>query len=248
MDASERRQILKSGFALPWNRLQSDRRKGVPHPPVQKPAESDGERVDLPPPDAVVVAKSDVHACLADRCSRRKYANDSLRLGQLSYLLWATQGVKEVDKDGMATLRTVPSAGARHAFETYLSVHRVHGLQPGVYRYLPLEHKLLHLSSPEDLSHKINEACLGQNWAGDSAVVFIWACVIYRCEWNYLTEAAKLVLLDAGHVAQNLYVAAEALGCGTCGIAAYDQQAFDALLGLDGEEEMVIYLAPLGRV
>ena len=54
--------------------------------------------------------------------------------------------------------------------------------------------------------------------------------------------------MNAGHICQNLYLACEALGLGTCTIGAYDQQAADALLGLDGHNEFVVYLAPVGRV
>ena len=60
----------------------------------------------------------------------------------LSYLLWCTQGVKEVFQ-GNATLRNVPSAGARHAFETYLLINNVDGITPGLYRFLALEHSLI---------------------------------------------------------------------------------------------------------
>jgi nitroreductase len=60
--------------------------------------------------------------------------------------------------------------------------------------------------------------------------------------------APKLVNLDAGHVCENLYLAAESIGAGTCAVAAYSQAAADALLGVDGEEEFAIYVAPVGKV
>jgi SagB-type dehydrogenase family enzyme len=67
-------------------------------------------------------------------------------------------------------------------------------------------------------------------------------------EWRYHIDSHKVIAIDAGHVGQNLYLACEALGCGTCAIGAYDQEYFDELLELDGEEEFVIYAAPVGRV
>ena len=81
-----------------------------------------------------------------------------------------------------------------------------------------------------------------------SALVFIWSCVPYRGEWRYTTKAHKVMLLDAGHVCQNLYLASESIGCGTCGIGAYDQSSVDDFLGLDGSDEFVVYLAPVGRI
>jgi SagB-type dehydrogenase family enzyme len=66
-------------------------------------------------------------------------------------------------------------------------------------------------------------------------------------EWRYGPAAHRVLLLDAGHVCQNLYLSAEALGAGACAIGAYDQLALDSLLRLDGEEEFVLYLAPVGK-
>jgi len=91
-------------------------------------------------------------------------------------------------------------------------------------------------------------AALGQGFVGESAVTFIWTCLPYRGEWRYQDAAHRGMLLDAGHLCQNLYLACEALGCGTCAIAAYDQEASDRLLGVDGQEEFVVYMAPVGKV
>jgi len=67
-------------------------------------------------------------------------------------------------------------------------------------------------------------------------------------EWRYGLAAHRVIALDAGHVCQNLYLACEAIGAGTCGIAAYNQEAIDQLLRVDGEDEFTIYLAPVGKV
>ena len=72
----------------------------------------------------------------------------------------------------MATRRTVPSAGARHPFETYLIVSRVTGLEPGLYRYLPLSHQLCHLCSDDALPRRLADACFGQEFVANAAVVF----------------------------------------------------------------------------
>jgi SagB-type dehydrogenase family enzyme len=89
----------------------------------------------------------DLATAIGDRQSRRSFNPEPLTLDELSFLLWATQGVRE--KDGGTVLRTVPSAGNRHALETYIAVLRVSDLEPGFYRYLPLEHQLLHLFHEE---------------------------------------------------------------------------------------------------
>lgn len=52
------------------------------------------------------------------------------------------------------TIRNVPSAGGRNALETFLYIRRVEGIKPGLYRFLPLEHKLLLVSDAEDIEEK----------------------------------------------------------------------------------------------
>ncbi|MDM8536256.1 SagB/ThcOx family dehydrogenase [Desulfobacterales bacterium HSG17] len=144
--------------------------------------------------------------------------------------------------------RNVPSAGCRHALETYLAVFNVDNLDPGVYRYLPLSHQLVFEFKDDMLSEKMITASLGQSYPGKSAVTFIWAAIPYRMEWRYGLAAHKVIALDAGHVCQNLYLACEAIDAGACAIAAYDQEELDELIGLDGDEEFAVYLAPVGKV
>jgi len=142
----------------------------------------------------------------------------------------------------------VPSAGARHPLETYLCVFNIDGLDVGFYRYLPLEHQLLFEFNEKDASEKISGATFGQSFIGKAAVTFIWTAIPYRMEWRYGLAAHRVIALDAGHVCQNLYLACEAIGAGTCAIAAYNQEAMDQLLRIDGEDEFTIYLAPVGKV
>ena len=80
-----------------------------------------------------------------------------------------------------------------------------------------------------------------------AAAVFVWTALPARTEWRYGPASVKVIALDAGHVCQNLYLACEAVGAGTCAVAAYHQQLMDRLVQVDGEEEFVIYLAPVGK-
>ena len=162
-------------------------------------------------------------------------------------LLWATQGVRAVVHEA-AVLRTVPSAGCRHPFETYLAVFRVDGLAPALYRYLPLEHALLLEREPEGLDQSLVAATHGQRFVAQAAVCFIWTVIPARTEWRYAEASYKVIALDAGHVCQNLYLACEAVGSGTCAIAAYRQDLMDGLLGVDGDNEFTVYIAPVGKI
>ena len=126
--------------------------------------------------------------------------------------------------DAESNLRTVPSAGCRHALETYVAIFRVEGIPKAIYRYLPLSHQLVEFIIYENLEELISRAALGQSFAGKSAVTFIWTTIPARMEWRYSIASYKVIAIDAGHVCQNLYLACETVGAGTCAIAAYDQE------------------------
>ena len=131
---------------------------------------------------------------------------------------------------------------------TYLIIFNVTGLDEGIYRYLPVDNSLLFESYQNSLSKKITEATFGQSFIGTAAAVFIWTTIPYRVEWRYDIAAHRVIAIDAGHVCQNLYLACEAIDSGTCAIAAYDQEKMDKLINVDGKDEFVIYLAPVGKI
>lgn len=191
---------------------------------------------------------------LSERVSRRTYADRELTLKELSFLLWASQGIRRfTGENPRITFRTVPSAGSRHPLETYLFINRVEGLPAGLYHYLPAQNQLECLDSDHEFVDDLTRALCGQHFAAAAPVVFVWSAVPYRTEWRYGLKAAKYILLDAGHVCENLYLACEAIGCGTCAIGAYDQECLDELLGFlpgpSGEKdyECAVYVASVGK-
>ncbi|MCK4597400.1 SagB/ThcOx family dehydrogenase [bacterium] len=242
------RQFLKENVRLTIDFSQTDQSKGLPPPPIEKPFPPDGKRIDLVAKhEWKQIAGVDLTSAINNRISHRRFRSQPLTLEELSFLLWATQGIRQRVNETTAR-RTVPSAGCRHALETYLCVLNVAELEPGIYRYLPLEHQLLFEFGEQELSDKIVTAALGQIFTGKAAVVFIWTAVPYRMEWRYDLAAHKAILLDAGHVCQNLYLACAAIDAGTCAIAAYHQELTDQLLRIDGQDEFTIYMAPVGKI
>lgn len=227
--------------------FQSDQEKKLPQPPlVKEPA--GGQVKDLPRDFESLQMNRNLTELLTTRCSHRVYSEETMSLLQLSFLLWATQGVKEIRGKRYATLRTVPSGGARHGFETYLLVKNVDGLAPGAYHYLPMTHSLEFLGEVPDYSETVSETLVGQKWAAKANVIFYWSFVPYRCEWRYGIYAHRVALIDAGHLGENLYLACESAGLGTCAIGAFDDKSCNQLFSLDGEEEFVVYTAPVGTV
>lgn len=260
------RNLLKSN----WKELEqytSDQQAGLPMPtfvntghgggPQQSPDISDKpeqpERpagqpalISLPDPKVAGLGSKSFASCTADRRSRRKFTADALSLAELSFLLWASQGVRG-QRPERFILRTVPSGGSRHPLDCHVYVRRVTGLASGLYRFMPVEHALAWtgpLTAQTDQA--FDTALLGQLW--NCAALIVWTAVPYRSEWRYTVAAGKLILLDAGHACQALYGACEALDLGTCAIGAYDQAALDACLVVDGVDEFAVYAAPVGRV
>lgn len=249
----ELREVMKGHTSL-YDSVESGEQMRMPQPPLEKPW-SGGKLISLTKEFEGVIKKSNILDIINDRKSRRLYSEEELTLDELAFLLWTTAGVKRViGKERKATLRTVPSAGAKHPFDTYLFINRVKGLEPGLYHYLALEHKLEHMESNSDQVDRLTEASLGQAFFANSSVCFVWTVTPYRTEWRYTVKAQKYALIDIGHVCQNLYLACEAIGCGTCAIGAYDQELSDKLLHLDSnpssseENEFVIYAASVGKI
>ncbi|MFC1921727.1 SagB/ThcOx family dehydrogenase [Chloroflexota bacterium] len=254
------RRFLKSDRWEDWKNYESDQKKGLSPPPRQKSYPEGATLIDLIAAEDLTVGQMPVIQAIRRRRSRREFTEQPLTLEELSFLLWATQGINDhatqafgdwlVSKDpdavkAQSTLRTVPSAGGRHPFETYTLVNRVKGLDPGLYRYLAVEHKLLFLRAGTELTEQVVDGFM--RWVQRSTVVFIWATIPYRTEWRYSIVAHKMITQESGHICQNLYLASEAIGAGTCAIT-YDQAKVDRILGVDGKEEFAIYVAPVGKV
>jgi SagB-type dehydrogenase family enzyme len=221
--------------------------QGQPQPPLELPWPEGAEMIELPRPEKLAIPSADLRKMVEQRRSLRHYdLSAALTLEELSYLLWMTQGVKRVTARP-ATLRTVPSAGARHAFETILLVNRVTGLEPGLYRFIATQHALLRLDAPHNIDVLLTTACNSQEHVLQSAVTFIWMAVMERMSYRYVERSLRYLFLDAGHVCQNLYLAAESIGCGMCALAAYDDGQVNSLIGADGVDHFAIYLATVGK-
>jgi len=230
----------------------SDQSKELPQPPLHPKAKSELIQISADFDKAVTV---DSYTKLLDvRRSLRTYDNEeAMTQDQLAFLLWSTQGIQEVRGGGYAALRPVPSGGARHPFETYFFARNIEGLGQGIYRYLPDEHigekkvAVEFVASLPDHDEQISGMLAGQKWAIHAPVVVFFTCVAYRAEWRYSTMAHRVVLIDLGHVGQNVMLSAEAMGLGSCCLAAYNQALCDKALGVDGKEEYTVYACTVGK-
>ena len=220
------------GHTLDWNR----------QPEPYKNYEAPLAIIPLPEPD--LTGNSDLWQLLARRRSRREYnAGQPLTPAKLSALLWATQGVTA--RYGEVLFRTAPSAGGLYPVETYLFVRAVEGFEPGIYHFRPQAFDLEFLKKG-DLARELAEAALGQTLVMAASVTFIWTALVERSRWKYRQRAYRYIYLDAGHIGENLYLAAGALGLGVCAIGAFYDDRANRIIGVDGIEETVIYMATAG--
>jgi SagB-type dehydrogenase family enzyme len=210
--------------------------------PPEKGRSPTPKATPLPPPS--LEGGPGLWKVLQERRSFRDYRPVPLSQKELSNLLWAAQGITE--KAFAPWYRTSPSAGALHPIDTYLVVNRVEGLPPGIHFFDIVEFSLA-LQKAGNFSQAIAEAALNQDLAAHAAVVFVWVAVIQRSRQKYRQRAYRYIYLDCGHIAQNLYLAAEVLNLGCCGIAAFFDDEVNDLVGLDGQEETAIYLATIGK-
>lgn len=226
----------------------TDQEMKKPQPPLFKAAKPGNRVIDLPKNFSELDISKDFLGIINRRKSHRVYTEENISLTELAYLLWCTQGVKSVRGKSYATLRTVPCGGARHEFECYMAVKRVEGLKEGLYHYLPMTHQLEFLGEAEDMDGFISESLSLQSWAVKASVVFYYSCIFYRAEWRYGVWAHSPILMDSGHITENLYLAATSIGLGGCAIAAIDPDLSNKVFDLDGKEETIFYAMPVGTV
>lgn len=220
-----------------------DAQVNYPRAPQYKEYPEAPQRLVLTPP--ADLPGQDLWACLQARRSLRQYQERPLTLEELTAMLWATQGVTLESPHFL--LRAAPSAGALYPVETYLAVHQVIGVEPGIW-HLNVPDFALEQVAPGDFRRPLVAAGLSQNFLGTGAAVFIWTGVLNRAMWKYRERAIRYLFLDAGHICQNLMLAATALGLGCCPVGAFFDGEVEQLVQVDGQEEVALYLAAVGAV
>jgi len=210
-------------------------------PPIYKEYPG-SRRIELPPPDAG--PEKSLYEVLKRRTSVRDYSDEPLSLRDLSYLLWASTGIQRVEQG--YEFRTAPSAGALYPIETYVVANAVQGLEPGLYHYAIRAHHLEELRLG-DLRLETAKAALGQGICYDAAAVFVWTAIFNRSKWKYEQRGYRYIYMDAGHIGENLYLAATSLELGACAVGALFDDELNRLLGVDGVEESAIFMAAAGH-
>jgi len=229
----------ESSYTREWVHGRKPDRKKMSEPYKEYP-EADAFRLPLPE----TAEGGSFNELLKIRKSVRRYSDEPLSSESLSYLLWAADGIHRREKG--FEFRTAPSAGALFPVETYLAVNNVESLQAGIYHYNVRNHSL-ELLKQGSFGKTVSDLTLGQDMCGSAGVVFIWTAIFGRSKWKSANRTYRYVYLDAGHIAQNLALAACNLGLGSCQIGSFFDEEMDSLLGIDGTRESTIYVTVVGH-
>ena len=181
---------------------------------------------------------------LRRRKSIRAFSNQPLSLDDLGFLLWASTGIQRVEQG--YEFRTAPSAGALYPVETYIIANNVQNVESGIYHYNIINHSLDEIKTG-DFGDSIAHAALDQQICATASVVFIWTAIFERSKWKYKQRAYRYIYLDAGHIAENLALAAVSINCGSCQVGAFFDDEINSIVGVDGEEESTICLSVIGH-
>lgn len=207
-------------------------------------------QVSLPPVADLPPLERTLESSIIERRTRRHFSDKPLSTTTLSKLLFLTGGItakQQTESGFVRLLRAAPSGGALYPIEVYLAVRRVEGIASGVYHYAAKEH-VLELLREGDPSEELLRACHYHESLQQAALVFVFSAVLERTKRKYGERGYRLVLLEAGHVAQNLCLASTALNLGCMNICGFFDDRLNQLLFIDGLEEAALYAAYVGSI
>lgn len=223
-----------------------DEQRKPPEPPRPETYKTfpDAKRIALPQP--TTDGGPGLWRVIQNRHSIRQYSDQPISLQTLSQLIWACTGRTHERDNEHRQFRTAPSAGATYPFDTYLIVNNVEGLEPGRYHYDVRDHALELLEAGQ-LGEATASVCMGQKTCATGNVVFCWVATVERAVWRYGERGYRYTLIDAGHIQENLHLAATALGLGCCAIGAFYDDDANRFFKVDGVKEVVLYLSTIGQ-
>lgn len=197
--------------------------------------------IKLPNPQPELEGMS-LDEALIRRKSVRNFSAKPVTVKDVSYLLWACAGLQRVENGH--EFRMVPSAGALYPIETYVIMNNS-PIPSGLYHYSVKKHSLEEIRRGE-FGIELACAALDQDICVTAAMVLIWSGIFYRSKWKYGERAYRYIYLDAGHIAENLYLAAVSRGLSACSVGALYDDELNELLGIDGDGESAFYLSAVG--
>ncbi len=197
----------------------------------------------LQPPDP----GNAVFGTMLRRRSERGFAAEAIKMEQLGDCLFSGLAITAFMDEpvlGRLPLKPTPSGGARNPYEAFVFAFNVEGLSPGIYHYSASEHSLAFVSPA-----KVTGADLlgGQEWAASAAAVIVLVAYFERTMWKYPHPTGyRVVLVEAGHIGQNIALAATVHRLAATPTAALSESAIERAIGLDSLVTCPIYAVALG--
>ncbi len=193
-------------------------------------------------PDPRLKGEMSLEEAILNRRSRRDFGDSALALAEVSQILWAAQGI--TDETG---LRAAPSAGALYPLDLYLVVGErgVEELEEGVYHYLPQSHSL-QLTLAGDVRQTLARLSVEQMFIAEAPLSLLITAEYERTTKKYGERGVRYVHMEAGHVGQNVYLQAEALGLGTVTVGAFQDEEISQALDLPSSYRP-LYVMPIGH-
>jgi SagB-type dehydrogenase family enzyme len=199
----------------------------------------------------VLPLKSATNSSLTELMARRRTVREcddtaSVPTDIVADCLYAGLGITGWTSNcvGKLPLGMTPSGGARNPFEAYLFARHVDGLAPGIYHYSATEHSIGLVKETEpDLA----ELVAGQDWAGTMTCAIVLCASLERTMWKYSDpNAYRVVLIEAGHIGQNIMLAATEKGLTACPTAALSHSVIRDAIGLDRMTDTPVYALTIG--
>lgn len=183
------------------------------------------------------------------RASCRAFAPKALPLPLLNGILWGSYGISRTERmmpsDSLAQMRPVPSAGGLFPLEVYFISQRVESLPDGLHHYNVRRHSLETIQTAPQFE-RFRPALLMYSAVQDANVILFLAAVFKRTQKKYGPRGYRYILLEAGHVAQNVSLLAAEANLGTLCMGGYSDGLVNGLLGLDPLLEGVVYSVAVG--
>lgn len=199
-------------------------------------------------PSTLCTTTNPVEFCISKRTSCRTFSPVSLSLEKLHTILHYSYGVNRPNTDNSEPrpFRMVPSGGALYPLEILFFASKIDGLDPGLYHYNPTEQHLRYLRKGNDLTQLLTCMIYPDFMKDASAIIFLTA-LFERSTFKYDERGYRFVLLEAGHVAQNINLMSTGLGVGCLNIGGFYDREVDSYLGLDGIDHSTLYIQAIGH-
>jgi SagB-type dehydrogenase family enzyme len=191
-----------------------------------------------------------IEVVIERRRTARRFTGRSLTVEEISKLLHFSYGITGATRISQSTdeyqcLRSAPSAGALYPLEVYLISWGIAGLKPGLYHYSVVHHAL-ELLKTGDFSEPAGEYTFLDDIVKEACTLFLITAIFQRTMFKYNERGYRFVLLDAGHLGQNVCLMATAMNIGVLPIGGFLDDELNHLLGIDGVHESVVYPLLLG--